>query len=225
MKKVLRWISNILVTLVALTAVAVMIFTVVSVKTLDQADRSFFGTKAFVVLSDSMSATDFSSGDIALVKEVDPSTLQVGDIISYTSQDEANYGSIVTHKIREITTNEDGETVFITYGTTTDSNDPYPVRYQDVVGKYFARIPQAGNFYSFLKSVPGYFVCIFTPFAILIVWQLISTIKLYKLYKQELRDDELANEKKSNAEMLEELQSLREQLAAAQNSNLQEKPE
>ena len=35
-------------------------------------DRSLFGYKAFIVLSDSMKATDFDAGDLVLVKEVDP---------------------------------------------------------------------------------------------------------------------------------------------------------
>ncbi len=39
--------------------------------TFDRADRSLFGYKAFIVLSDSMSATDFSAGDLVLSKAND----------------------------------------------------------------------------------------------------------------------------------------------------------
>ena len=52
-------------------AVFMMIFTIVSVSTFDRADRSLFGYKAFIVLSDSMSKTDFNAGDLVLVKEID----------------------------------------------------------------------------------------------------------------------------------------------------------
>ena len=38
----------------------------------DRTDRSLFGYKVFVVLSDSMSATDFRAGDIVLARKVDP---------------------------------------------------------------------------------------------------------------------------------------------------------
>ena len=56
-----------------------------------------------------MSKTDFGAGDLVLVKEVDPSTLKEGDIIAYTSQNTSNYGETVTHKIRKLTTDANGE--------------------------------------------------------------------------------------------------------------------
>ena len=78
MKKALNIIKNILVWLMVALAVCMMVFTVVSVNTFDRSDRSLFGFKAFIVLSDSMSKTDFDAGDLVLVKEVDPSTLKEG---------------------------------------------------------------------------------------------------------------------------------------------------
>lgn len=69
-----------------------------------------------------MSATDFDAGDLVLVKEVDPATLQAGDIIAYQSTNTENYGEVVTHKIRELTTDANGNPGFITYGTTTNQN-------------------------------------------------------------------------------------------------------
>ena len=120
MKNKLHVIKNIFVWLVAAIAICMMIFTIVSVSTFDRADRSLFGYKAFISLSDSMSATDFAAGDLVLVKEVDPSTLREGDIITFSSANDANYGEIVTHKIRELTTDESGNPGFVTYGTTTE---------------------------------------------------------------------------------------------------------
>ena len=95
--------------LMVVLAVCMMVFTIVSVNTFDRSDRNIFGFKAFIVLSDSMSKTDFDAGDLVLVKEVDPSTLQDGDIISYTSQNTSNYGETVTHKISKLTTDANGE--------------------------------------------------------------------------------------------------------------------
>ena len=108
MKKVFHIIKNIFVWLVVALAVCMMIFTVVSVNTFGRTDRSIFGYKAFIVLSDSMSKTDFNAGDLVLVKEVDPATLKAGDIISYQSTNTENYGEVVTHKIRELTTDAEG---------------------------------------------------------------------------------------------------------------------
>ena len=127
--KVLKVIRSVFVWLMVVIAVGMMVFTVVSVSTFDRTDRNLFGYKAFIVLSDSMSKTDFSAGDLVLVKDVDPSTLKEGDIIAYTSQNTSNYGETVTHKIRKLTTDANGEPGFITYGTTTDTDDDTIVTY------------------------------------------------------------------------------------------------
>ena len=94
MKKTWNIIKNVMVWLVVATAVFMMIFTIVSVTMFDRADRNLFGYKAFIVLSDSMSATDFSSGDLVLTRRVDPATLRAGDIIAYTSQNSSNLGRL-----------------------------------------------------------------------------------------------------------------------------------
>ena len=129
MKKALSIVKTIVVILLVIVAVGMMIFTIVSAATFDRNDRDLFGYKAFIVLSDSMSATDFDAGDLVIVKEVDPATLKEGDIISYTSQNSSNYGEIVTHKIRRLTTDANGEPGFVTYGTTTDTDDETIVTY------------------------------------------------------------------------------------------------
>ena len=155
MQKALHIIKNIFVWLVVALAVCMMIFTLVSVNTFDRDDRSLFRYKSFIVLSDSMSKTDFDSGDLVLVKEVDPSTLKEGDIISYQSTNTENYGEVVTHKIRELTKDAEGNPGFITYGTTTDTNDENIVTYSFVLGKYQTRLPGVGKFFQFLKPRPA----------------------------------------------------------------------
>lgn len=208
MKKTLHIIKNIFVWLVVAVAVCMMIFTVVSVNTFDRADRSIFGYKAFIVLSDSMSATDFSAGDLVLSKEVDPSTLQVGDIISFQSTDPDNYGEVVTHKIRELTTDAEGNPGFITYGTTTGTNDENIVTYSFVLGKYQTRLPGVGTFFQFLKTTPGYIVCIFLPFLLLILLQGFNSIRLFRRYKQEQLAEIEAQREQEKAELAAERERL-----------------
>ena len=210
MKKAFHIIKNIFVWLMVALAVCMMIFTIVSVNTFDRTDRSLFGYKAFIVLSDSMSATDFSAGDLVLSREVDPSTLQAGDIISFQSADPDNYGDVVTHKIRERTTDENGSPGFITYGTTTGENDENIVTYDSVLGKYQTRLPGVGKFFQFLKTTPGYIVCIFLPFLVLILMQGFSSIRLFRKYKQE----QLAEIKAQREQEKAELAAEREQLEA-----------
>ena len=224
MKKALNVIKNIFVWLMVILAVCMMIFTVVSVNTFDRSDRSLFGYKAFIVLSDSMSKTDYSAGDLVLIEEVDPSTLKEGDIISYTSQNSANYGETVTHKIRKMTTDANGEPGFITYGTTTDTDDETVVTYPYVLGQYKTHIPKVGKFFQFLKTTPGYIVCILIPFLLLILIQGLNCVKLFRRYRQEQLAELNAEREKIEAEraeglkMMAELQALRAQLSPQVNT-------
>lgn len=222
--KALKIIRSIFVWLMVALAVFMMIFTIVSVSTFDRADRNLFGYKAFIVLSDSMSKTDFSTGDLVLVKEVDPSTLKEGDIIAYTSQNTSNYGETVTHKIRKLTTDANGEPGFVTYGTTTDTDDETVVTYPYVLGKYSSHIPKVGAFFQFLKSTPGYIVCVLIPFLLLILLEGVRCIRLFRKYKAEQQAELQAERDKIEADraetqrMMQELLAMKAQMAQSNGS-------
>ena len=218
MKKAMRILKTTLVWFVVLLAVFMMIFTVISVTTFNRNDRSLFGYKMYIVNSDSMAATDFKAGALILVKEVDPSTLKEGDIITFMSQDPDSFGETVTHKIRQLTTDAEGNPAFVTYGTTTNTNDDTIVTYPYVLGQYQKQIPSLGVFFNFLKTTPGYFVCIFTPFMLIIVYEAVNFFNIFRKYKQEQLEqmqaerDQIQAEREENARMLEELRALKAQL-------------
>ncbi len=216
MKKTLSILKTVLTWLLVVAAVGMMIFTVISVNTFDKANRSLFGYKAFIVLSDSMSTVNgdaskgyFDAGDLVLVKEVDCSTLKEGDIISYTSTNTENFGETVTHKIRSLTTDANGNPGFITYGTHTDTDDANVVTYAYVLGKYSTHIPKVGTFFQFLKTTPGYIVCIFLPFLLLILIQGFNSIRLFRKYKSE----QMAELEAQRAKEREELEAERAAMA------------
>jgi len=210
-------IRDILVGLVVVFAIGMMIFTVISVTTLNQSERSFLGYRAFIVLSDSMRATDFDAGDVVLVKPVDPATLQPGDIIAFTSQNSVSYGQTVTHKIRTLTTDENGEPAFITYGTTTDTDDETTVSYDAVLGKYCKRLPKVGYFFQFLRTGPGYILFILIPFGLVILYHGIRSVRLFQQEKKEQRDAieaeraQMAAEREETRRLLEELKRMQAQ--------------
>ncbi|MBQ8742892.1 MAG: signal peptidase I [Clostridia bacterium] len=224
MKKALKIIKTTLVWLVILLAVSMMIFTVISVTTFNRNDRDLFGFKIYIVNSDSMAATDFSAGDLIFVKETDPKTLKAGDIITFMSQDTDSFGEIITHKIRKLTTDAEGNAGFITYGTTTDTDDETIVTYPYVLGKYQNNIPKLGKFFNFLKTTPGYFVCIFVPFMLIIIYEGVKFFNLFRRYRSEQMADmqaereKIEEERAANAKMLEELQALKAQLEGDRTS-------
>ena len=229
MKKTLNVLWTIFVVLVVIVAVGMMIFTIVSVNMFDRTNRDIFGYKFFIAQSDSMSATDFSAGDIVIVKEVDPYTLKEGDVITFLSQNSYSYGEVVTHKIREVRRSTDGGPAFVTYGTTTNTDDEALATI--IIGKYVGKLPMVGKFFTFLKTTPGYILCILTPFLILIISQVVSTVKLFRQYKKEQTAEieaeraQLQKEREESQKMMAELLALKAQLenqATTQNSSQSE---
>lgn len=215
LKKTVTWIF-------VIAAISMMIFTIISATMLDRNNRKIFSYRIFIVESDSMSATDFSAGDLIFIRETDPAGLKEGDIVSYLSTNTDNFGEVVTHKIRAITRNEEGDPGFITYGTTTGKDDEKIVTYPYVLGRYVGRIPKAGYFFEFLKTTPGYIICILLPFSLLILSRSISTVKLFRKYKKEQTEalekerEKLEIEKAEAAKMMKELLELKAQLATIQ---------
>ena len=219
--KVLTWL------LVAFT-VFMMIFTVITVTTVDKNDRSIFGIKFYIVQTDSMSLSEnnkdmkvhFDAGDIVIIKSVqDQSVLKAGDIISFISMNESNYGETVTHMIREIKTGDNGEILgYVTFGTNTGTNDETLVEPYYVLGKYVGKLPSVGRFFAFVKSTPGYITCILIPFLILILYNGVNVIVLFRKYKREqmavmqAERDKIDAERAENQRMMQELLALKAQL-------------
>lgn len=230
MKKALNIIKNIFVGIVVAFAVLVMVLTILSKTSIGDGKDGLFGYNAYIVLSDSMSP-DFSAGSLVFTEPVAPGKLKVGDIITYKSEskNEDEYGQLVTHKIREITRDANGDLAFTTYGTKTNTNDEAAVREYNVRGRYSFSIPFLGHFFAFLKTPTGYFVCIFIPFMLLIVYQGINSIRLFKRYKAEQKaeiEEERAKieaERAEAARMVAELKALKEELQMNTSSPAAEK--
>ena len=218
MKNLLSKIKNIITWIVVIVAVCMMLFTIISVNTFNRNDRSLFGYKMYIVNTDSMAATDFNAGSLILSKEVDPATLVEGDIITFLSQDTNSFGQTITHKIRKVTKDAEGNLGFVTYGTTTDTNDETIVTYPYVLGKYQSHLPGVGTFFNFLKTTQGYFICIFTPFMLIILLEGVRFVQLFKRYRKEQMEEVLQEkakveaERQENEKMLEELKALKAEL-------------
>lgn len=157
---------------------------------------SFFGWKPFIVLSGSME-TEIYAGDIAVVKEVEPESLKVNDIIAYKEDD-----VVITHRIVEII-EEDGQIKYLTKGDNNTDNDSGYVLPKNVEGLYQFKVSRLGNFAMFLQTPIGLVVCLSVPILMLIALQLFESKKDKKLIEdkeKELRD-EIRRLKKENKEL------------------------
>lgn len=182
-KKALKITGNVLTVVVAILVVIMTVLTVFSMVFNRDGAASVFGVRAYVVQSDSM-RPEFAAGDVIFSENVSPEELEAGDIITFISRDSANYGRTITHCIREVTT-YNGELAFVTYGIATDADDGTPAVASDVLGRYSFRIAGLGSFFEFLRSVPGYIVCILLPFLVIIGLQIANIVSAVRAARAE----------------------------------------
>lgn len=212
MKKALKIIKNVLLILMIVIALGMVAFVFVSMTFFNRNDRELFGYRVYIVVTDSMSATDFDAGDLIFVKEVDSDLLEAGDVITFLSQEGESFGQVVTHKIRRRAVNQRNEQGFVTYGTTTGVDDEEIVTPMYILGKYQFRIPKLGAFFNYLKTPAGYILLILVPFLILILSSLIRSIRLFRAYRDEERAA-LEAEKEKNQKSREEAEALQKELS------------
>ncbi len=222
-KKILNIALKVVTWLLVAFTVFMMIFTIVTVTTVDRNDRSIFGVKFYIVQTDSMSKSElnadmdvhFNAGDIVIIKNVeDNRALQAGDIIAFMSTNSVSYGETVTHMIREVKKTDAGKVLgYVTYGTNTGTDDEALVEPEYVLGAYSGKLPGVGNFFAFVKSTPGYIVCILVPFLLLILYNGVNVIRLFRKYKREQMADMQAEKEKLEAERAENQRMMQELLA------------
>ena len=164
---------------------------------------SINGYKPMMVLTDSMSPT-IKSGDLIIIKEVDPDNLNVGDIITFF--DPAGNGqTTVTHTITSVIRTND-VLMFETKGDNNNAPDRLLVEPDAVIGVYVFRIPIVANIAIYMQTVPGLIICFFVP---------LSALLLYDYVRR--RNYEKKNDFKKQV-LLSELDFLKNQKSITENS-------
>ena len=185
---------KILTDVFSVTVILVAVFVMVFSSVVDKEGKSLFGLSAFTVGSEDLSTGGFDPGDIVITKPASVSELESGDIISFVSQNEESFGKTAVRHIRSVSENG-----FVTYNSVTDEDDLTAVSAEEITGKYAFSVPKAGSFFAFLKTVPGYILCVFIPVLALIIIRGISCVALFKKYRDE-QLSEIKNAKRTAPE-------------------------
>jgi signal peptidase len=158
------------------------------------------GYLPLIVLTDSM-YPNIQSGDLIICQEVDPSSVQVGDVIAFF--DPAGNGtSVVSHRVVSIS-NEDGVLSFHTQGDANNTQDEAAVPAENLVGVYQSRIPGVGNIAMFMQTSTGLIICVVLPLLLLVGYDLLRR----RAYERSKKEDTEA--------LLRELEKLRTETGRA----------
>jgi signal peptidase len=170
------------VVIVILSIILIMnVYVFIQTKTKPNSVPSLFGYKPFIVLSGSME-NEIYVGDLVIVKEVDPKTLQVNDIIAF--RDSENY--VTTHRIINVVNTDKGK-CFETKGDANNTKDNDIVCSDSIEGKYSSKIHAIGNAILFIQQPLGFAVMMLSIFIICILIFFISNRKI----NQKITDEEL----------------------------------
>ena len=153
MKKVLKIIGLIFVILLLLLLLLDIVIVVKS-KTKPNDVPGVFGYKPFIVMSGSM-LTKIDIGDLVFVKEVDPNSLKVNDIIAF--RDAKN--TVTTHRIINII-DSNGKLSFETKGDSNNIKDEKMVTPERIEGIYKFKISKLGKFILYIQEPSGFSVMI-----------------------------------------------------------------
>lgn len=163
------------------------------------------GYKPMMVLTESMDPK-IKSGDLIIIKEIDPTSLKEGDIITFF--DPAGNGhSTVTHRIETRIEDPENGLCFETKGDNNNTADRLYVEAEAVVGIYLFRIPVVANIAMFMQTVPGLIICIFVPLVAFVAYDLIRR----RQFEKSQKDDKDA--------LLAELEYLRAEKAKMENKD------
>ena len=158
--------------------------------------------------------------DVVIAVKKDPDSIKIGDVITYVSNWDLNYGLNITHRVVDIQKNELGEYSFITKGDNNNDVDKVPVPYQNVVGKVVMKIPQLGRLQFFLSTKFGWFLIVFFPALIVIIFDILKIKKLLLIkqeadYVKDVKDSKFAIKKLTSIVKLRKKEN--------DNSNVQDK--
>ena len=184
MKKAISTVLSVItVVVVALLAILIVM---VSINAKHGNVTSLFGYSFLMVQTGSMEPV-YPQNTAIIAKRVDAATLKEGDVISFYSSDPTLKRNVVTHRIKEIKT-EDSSIRFVTKGDANVLEDQYDVPAADLVGKVIGK-SKVFSLLGRVKQDPKlFFLLIILPISALITWEIVGFSKKAKATDHEKKD-------------------------------------
>lgn len=139
-----------------------------------------FGIQVYSVISGSMEP-EYPVGSLIYVKEVDPSEIEVDDVITYVLPSEIPS----THRVVRI---DEENQLFYTKGDANETEDGAPVHFKNLIGTPIFKIPYLGYVAYYIQHPPGMYIAIAAGAILLILVFLPDLFKKDKKKSQELPD-------------------------------------
>ena len=157
------------------------------------------GYRVFNIVSGSMEPV-YRVGDLIYVQEVDPNTVQPGDVITFVLNEDL---VVATHRVVRIDAEKQR---FYTKGDANETEDGGSVHFKNLIGVPKFKIPGLGYVADFIQKAPGLYITIAAVAVLLLLAFLPDLARKKTLPKA----DPVALEE--NARLKAELEALKAQL-------------
>ena len=159
---------------IVLTIVLTIILVFVVAQKISGGKTSMAGYQAYTVITGSMNP-EIKVGDIIFIKDVECSTLKIGDIVTYEGDKGDLKGLILTHRIIEKNFDEeDHKYHFVTKGDANDISDP-EITEDNIKGKVVYR-SVIFSFVSRLMTHASFYYLLFVAISIYFIYQFLAII-------------------------------------------------
>lgn len=226
--KVKKIINTIVDVIVVLILVVSILMVVLSLTTKSSGVPNLFGYAPMSVESYSMEPT-INKGDLIIGKVTNDISYEyeVGDIVTFPIEIDG-VQTYNTHRIVEVI-EDDGITYYVTQGDNLETNpvpDEEMQTSSSIVAKYTGnKIAGIGNFFGFIRTQLGFFLCVLLPMILFFIYEAIRVILNLLAYNKEKTLAE-AQAAVQSAELTEEQKqrAIEEYLASlGQNSDSENK--
>jgi signal peptidase I len=139
------------------------------------------------------------TGSVLLSQKTDIDQIELNDIVCYRTRVTEIAGSIVTHRVVSIQTDESGVIYLETRGDANLSSDPYYVDETNLVGRviwYGGKGSVWNDMLSFLSGKIGFLACIVIPILLIAGGILQGSVRSLRKEMAELRRELYENKKK-----------------------------
>ena len=128
---------------------------------------------AYIIISPSMIPKIQVYDAVVDVKAM-PSSIKVGDIITFVSEDALSYGKTITHRVVGLDQDSNGRYRYRTKGDNNNVADSWIVPEKNVIGKVVFRIPQLGYLQQFLSTAYGWVIAIVLPCLVIVIYDIVK---------------------------------------------------
>ena len=211
---ILRLLSYICLVVLFLTAIFLIFYIITNQIAKNKGGNPLISI--YTIVSESMVPT-IKVYDIIVDTKVDnPSSLKVGDIITFHSNFIDTNGYTITHRIIDIE-NTNGEIRYYTKGDHNSRQDEGYITFDDITGKVKFIIPKLGKAQAFVSSKFGWLLIIFIPAVGIVVMDVLRLIKVYRIKNQiesipRLKEVERVREMEENKKNIELLEKEEKEL-------------